>query len=441
MARLRHITVICVIGMVARSPFDPAYGLQDKPEPAHPTVDQEKVDRAIQDGCRYLLSAADLYTSFGHGRRHQAEAMQAYGELVLLTLAHSGYYKDGSAEIARLIEHVLQKPIATTYTASLMAMALQKLDSRKYQWRIAQCAQFLVDNQCTNGQWDYGEPVPVDKFRPPMPTTAPKPPQDVATQSSGRSSPTTAAEPKKKEAGRTSPLPRVPVQKRKNGPPNGDNSNAQYAALGLRACLDAGIDVEISVLARARQWWLRSQNRDGGWGYCDCGSTGGGEENEKSVSNSSYGSMTVGAVGALCIYDYFLKMDYKNDPAVKSGVAWIAANYEVTRNPKKTNFAVLYYLYGLERVGLLYGTEKFGANEWYPDGANHLLQTQQGGTWNSGDRLVKGAAQTTVDTCFAILFLRRGTPRLKPPPPPVATQGGGSAPPPPGASVPNPGTR
>ena len=127
--------------------------------------------------------------------------------------------------------------------------------------------------------------------------------------------------------------------------------------------------------------------------------------------------MTVGAVGALCIYDYYLGMQYKQDAQVNRGIEWLVKNYDVTKNPHKKNFAYLYYLYGLERAGILYGTERFGPNEWYPDGANHLLETQTpGGSWTTDDRLTGGPR----DTCFAVLFLRRGTLPLRP----VATGGG-----------------
>src|ERR1043166_1022099 len=63
---------------------------QDKPKPiaAHPKVDQEKVDAAIQAGCKYLLGAGGMGT-FTHGQRNQPEAIQSYAELTLLTLLHS----------------------------------------------------------------------------------------------------------------------------------------------------------------------------------------------------------------------------------------------------------------------------------------------------------------------------------------------------------------
>jgi hypothetical protein len=418
----------------------PGYS-QDKPKPiaAHSKVDQQKVDEAIKKGCQVIIGQG--FGGFSHGQRNQPVATQAYAELILLTLAHSGYYKDGDAELMPLTEHILTKQIGSTYTASLGAMALQKLNAKKYQKRIAEFAQFLCDNQCSNGQWDYGEPdpIPPPEEKPKTPTPAPKKRDAVASgggdpakagnpnnPNDPNSNPnilqpptkagTTVAEPKNK-GGKTTSNPRIPIRKKKPGPPNGDNSNSQYAALGLRACLDADIDVDPQVLALAQKWWRGAQNSDGGWGYNDRGEKGGGD-NPDSVSNNSYGSMTVGAVGALCIYDYYLGTQYKQDASVNRGMEWLAKNYDVTKNPNKNNFAYLYYLYGLERAGILYGTEKFGNNEWYPDGANHLLGIQNpGGGWTTGDRIAGGPR----DTCFAVLFLRRGTLPLRP----VATGGGG----------------
>ncbi len=407
---------------------------QDKPHPAHPKVDQQKVDEAIRKGCDVLIAGGGGvgFGTFVHGKRHQPEAVQCYGELVLLTLLHSGYYDESSPQIQGLITYLLERPITSTYTASLGAMAFQKLNARKYQSRIAEYAQFLCDNQCENGQWDYGAPSPLDPEPKKTPTSgAGGKPADVATSGSGAAGSGSGASPApKKEVGKTSALPKIPVRKKRPGPPNGDNSNAQYAALGLRACLDAGIDVDPRVLVLARKWWTGVQNSDGGWGYNGNGETGGGD-NPDSVSNTSYGSMTTGAVGALCIYDYYLGMQYKNDPSVLKGLEWIAKNYDVKKNPKKNDFAYLYYLYALERVGMLYGTERIGPHEWYPDGAVELLAIQiPGGGWAPPEKLTGGV---TTATCFAILFLRRGTPPLRP----VATAGGKG--PGPGQNVANAG--
>jgi hypothetical protein len=109
--------------------------------------------------------------------------------------------------------------------------------------------------------------------------------------------------------------------------------------------------------------------------------------------------MTVGATGALVIYDYILGKDWKKDQDVLDGLAWEDANFTVAENPKHPKKHHLYYLYGLERAGMLFGTEKVGTHPWYSEGATYLLQEQG----------ADGAWENAIDTCFAILFLRRAT--------------------------------
>ena len=91
---------------------------------------------------------------------------------------------------------------------------------------------------------------------------------------------------------------------------------------------------------------------------------------------------------------------------VKNGVAWIARNFTVDKNPGSDGW-YLYYIYAMERAGIITTLDKFGAHDWYRAGANHLISIQEeNGNW--------GGIQ---DTCFAILFLKRATPSL----PSVAT--------------------
>jgi hypothetical protein len=93
--------------------------------------------------------------------------------------------------------------------------------------------------------------------------------------------------------------------------------------------------------------------------------------------------------------------DGKKDPVIKAGMNWLAANFNVSDGYS--------YLYGLERAGMLYDTEKIGPYFWYTEGTNFLLDAQNadgswgayppGEWWNS----------STWDTCFAVLFLKRAT--------------------------------
>src|SRR3989442_743568 len=59
----------------------------------------------------------------------------------------------------------------------------------------------------------------------------------------------------------------------------GDNSNSQYASLGLRACFDANVRAPEEVLQKARTWWVDCQGPDEGGAKIDkkAVTTGNGE--------------------------------------------------------------------------------------------------------------------------------------------------------------------
>ena len=131
----------------------------------------------------------------------------------------------------------------------------------------------------------------------------------------------------------------------------------------------------------------------------------------------SYGSMTVAGVVSLAIAKCYLKEDYANDPAIKKGLDWLGKNITFSTNPGALFFDMpdwwqYYYIYGLERVGAILDIEKIGDCNWYQSGAVYLIKNQQkGGIWNQGadDRF----SEMMIDTCFAILFLKKATPTLK----------------------------
>ncbi|WP_439621859.1 hypothetical protein [Gemmata sp.] len=61
-----------------------------------------------------------------------------------------------------------------------------------------------------------------------------------------------------------------------------------------------------------------------------------------------------------------------------------------------------YFLWSLERVGVVFGLEKIGGTDWYQLGADELVAAQRAnGSWG------KGAGGGVVDTSFAVLFLSR----------------------------------
>jgi hypothetical protein len=305
-----------------------------------PGVDEAKVDAAIQRGAVYLKAKA--------GKKNGG--IDRARELILLALHHSGVRK-GDALFDELLKTVLEEELTTTYRTALQAMLLADLDRVAYRKRIFQCAQFLVDNQCLNGQWEYGWPTR-----------------------------------------HSEPQPEFSVEPQRTGPDRGDNSNSQYAALGLRACHESGILLPREVVKKAAQSWRDLQGPAHGWSY--------GPKN-----NSPYGSMTAGAIAALTIYDYMLETDWKKDAALTAALGWLGDNFIVTDNPHRPGPHHFYYLYAVERAGILYGTDKIGRFDWYREGAAYLIRSQfHDGSWN----------RKPVDTCFAILFLRKSTRPLVP---------------------------
>ncbi len=358
--------------------------------------DQSKIDQAIRKGVEYLKTAGSP------GHEHSGATHS--DELILWTFIHADV-PPSNPKFKQMLDRILADEPQQTYKVALQAMCLEELDRVKYQNRIAHCAQHLVDNQCTNGQWTYGKPTAPPKDLPP-----------AAVASGGEEKPRTGGVrefggPEKKSKPKITR--KIQIIKQRDGGGEGDNSNSQYAALGLRACFDSGIMIPEATITGALKWWAESVHaEDGGAGKGSVASGDGGKSQgwsyKGAADGEAYGSMTAGAVGSLTIYDYMLKKDFKRNPLTKNGLAWLGGHYSVTENPGRGGDWYLYYLYGLERAGILYDTPKIGGKDWYADGAKVLLASQGadgswGGEWN---------------TCFAILFLKKATRPL------VATDGG-----------------
>jgi hypothetical protein len=339
--------------------------------PKDSAVPAADVDRAVRSGLRWLESQPvkeDVPSS----------RLEDTNELVLYTLIHGGVAPTDSAVAERLRFVVLREP-DRVYNVALGAMGLARLDRAGYQWKIAQQAQFLVDNQCENGQWAYGAPVDWD----------PRVTGDWMVKKSGlygtKVPPGHAPGP-----GRTTAARRILIHQRARVTKTGDNSNAQYAALGLRACAEADIQIDPRCLADGLRWWEADQNKDGGWGY------------SRGEDDPGRATMTAGGIGSVVIFRWMLHKSWADEPHVKKGMQWLDAAVK----GKLPRWHV-YYLYGVERAGMLYGTDLVGSRDWYDEGAAWLLAHQsENGSW-----------KTVPDTCFAILFLRRATSPL----PAVAT--------------------
>jgi hypothetical protein len=408
------LALILAIGTSAAAQQQPP---PPKPEP--PDINFAfKVDQAIDKGVAYL-----------RGKRTGSFHMDIVNgnELILLTLIHAGVperYPDMQGDFDALLKEMLESKLEKTYKVALQAMCLEEIDRVKYQPRIHACAQFLIDNISPAGTTRYGAP---SIFVEEVPTASPG--RAAVKSSGGRPEAAKKANEQFDPAKKVKPVVTniIQVKQKRAGPGDFDHSNMQYHALGLRACHDSGIRFEESFLKAVEAHWRTTQIPDAGgkkeplaldtqlekkgdpkkgppgatsvmpldataspdgWGYSG---------NEK-----SWGSMTVGAVGALCILDYMMGKDWRKDEDVLQGLQWMNKHFRVDQNPELPERWHYYYLYGVERAGMLFGTERIGAHMWYREGAEYLLANQG----------ANGGWKDVVDTCFAILFLRRATRRL-----------------------------
>jgi hypothetical protein len=173
-----------------------------------------------------------------------------------------------------------------------------------------------------------------------------------------------------------------------NKAPRYDHSVSQYGVLGLWAVAQLGLEIPTPAWKLMDEQWRAHQMREGAWFYSP--------DNEK--GGEARMSMTAAGVATLFITDDYLNQGKFaecngniRDDNIEKGLKWIAERYKGRENH--------YTLYGIERIGVASGHKYFGTTDWYAEGADFLVKSQNpNGAWGKG----------VPDTCFAILFLVRG---------------------------------
>ncbi len=320
-------------------------------------VTREEVERAIRDGVRYLKG---LQRDDGSWADIENDARSGVTSLVTLALITAGE-KPNAPPLNKAIDYLRgfgPQDLRSTYAISLQTMVFAIADPARDKLRIAANVDWLEraqikpgDPQFWPGSWSYSES--------------------------------------------------------KRGRP-GDNSNTQYALLGLHAASEVGIPVKPSVWELSRNYWEKSQKRDGSWAYTP-------------DSGNSTASMTCAGVSSLIISGLrrFQGQEFLEDAAIHNcgkgganknlqyGIDWLASHFQVGQNFGAGQQWKYYYLYGLERAGRLAGVRFFGQHDWYRLGAEELVHEQQQlGYWRG--QLVEDDPDHVLATCFSLLFLAKG---------------------------------
>src|SRR4051812_18267759 len=192
--------------------------------------------------------------------------------------------------------------------------------------------------------------------------------------------------------------------------PGGDNSNSQFAVLALYDAQRVGVDIDRKTWELAADYWRRTQNEDGSWGYVP--------------GDAGTGSMTCAGIGGLAVSTAALE---SGDAAVENGkviccrphvsedkldraIDWLGSRFSVIHNPRPAGggqSCLYYYLYGLERSGRLTARRFIGKHDWYREGAELLIREQDSlshywkGNWYA-------ERDPRISTAMALLFLSKG---------------------------------
>jgi hypothetical protein len=191
-----------------------------------------------------------------------------------------------------------------------------------------------------------------------------------------------------------------------------DNSNTQYALLALWVVAQSDLRDETKMdpafWDMVRDYYGRTQNKDGGWGYAVDGDGG-------AFGKGSTLTMTAAGLGGLVMAQMERNAadpnrdpvaicgKYEDDVPLRRGLAYVAKNFNIEL-PART----YYNLYGIERLGRLSGLRFLGEYDWYREGCVYLVKRQaKDGHWAApgpeGYDHMK-----VVSTSFALLFLSKG---------------------------------
>ena len=251
-----------------------------------------------------------------------------------------------------------------------------------------------------------------------------------------------------------------------------DNSNTQYALLGLYSAHLCGVPISSTVWIANGKHWLAEQTPDrkgtvhlkttshqdyakmraaeaqaerrgkrrpsstkrrggrstiggvkaAGWAYIKAS-----EKVKLLFPEPPTGSMTTAGLTGVTLCEAVLRstgkkkrnnrkqrnpVETKLSAARQAGLAWMLRNFSVRTNRYSNVGWYYYYMYGLERVFELSQIALIGDRDWYFEGATLLVEMGDGGSKG----MFNGADLS--GNCFAILFLKLAAPPL-----PVLTGG------------------
>lgn len=339
----------------------------------------------------------------------------------------------------------------STYELSLLIMFLDRLGQKEDRPLIQFLTLRLMSGQMSEGTWSYScngiqidaveerqlqaeltrdaarlvTPKTPGKTEPKKGVARPREDLDFdgpSKKDSPKKEEPKPEEPKKEVPGQNGLHPALEKYVRQAQTPGGvgtfggagDHSNTQFATVGLWVGRRHFVDVR-DALTRVDRHYRDCQDRSGGWGY-----TGSGGESPAMTCAGLMGLAIGFGAKNLSADGKDLKAanpeEVNKDPVVANGLKYIgtllmAAADNRDNGRGRLDFQLndltnnLYFMWSLERVGMVYGMTTIGKVDWYDWGSRVLVRTQQrDGSWPPGGGHV---IAPDVATSFALLFLSR----------------------------------
>ncbi len=359
----------------------------------YPVAFRVKVNAALDRGSAWLLKSQRANGSWNFFTHHRAFPMGSTG-LAVLTLLKCGVKKDHPV-VVKAFTYLRTLPLRRVYSVSVLLMAL---DARYAPARDP----FAIEHFDRYGNRSGRDPCHKDIT-----------PDDLAWMKEG--------------------VAYLLEHQRAEGywryPSDGfDLSNTQFALLGLHAATRCGIKVSQRVWLDALRFCLEHQDKTGDPVMYKANEVRGRyrfEWTERALArgftyhfDSARPTASMTTAGLTCLvvcqnrlwraraFSGQLRADTRR--GIRDAMAWLQTNFSVDSNPGGPGRWHWYYLYGLERAGVLGRYRFLGTHDWYKEGADFLLPRQEKQGWWTTNVHWEGS-------CFALLFLKRATSRMNAP--------------------------
>jgi len=376
----------------------------EPPETARlPPDKQQKATAAVERGVALLRGTQNADGSWS-GEGHLVGTTALPG----LTLLECGIPADDPAvQRAAVFVRKGVPNLAATYELALAILFLDQLGDPADEPLIQSMGVRLMGGQGRDGGWSYNCPSISESEARWLTNLIQHPDQNKPKDPDAKPEKRTVKDLPKEIQDQLASLNSL-------SPPTGtnDNSNTQFAALGLWAARRHGIPVD-KALERLDQRFRTTQHADGGWGYISMAGLP-GPATTGGVMDNSTATMTCAGVTCLAVargpkaeaaVESGKATDLSNDAVLTKGLAALGRAVEAPvgqdgQGPSAGG-KTFYFLWSLERVGVLFDQDKIGGRDWYDWGADILIANQNAdGSWH-------GEYPPVVDTCFALLFLKR----------------------------------